>query len=174
MTPPTDRHPGVELRLATVDDADEIGAMHVRSWQVAYRGMIPDAHLDALDPVARAERWRSILAGSSDTVVAVRDGAIAAFASSGADRDDPTRGEVWAIYADPPAWGTGAGHAVMGRAVEHLAARGYGEAVLWVIDVNERARAFYAREGWAPDGGVRVETIGDAPIREVRLRRTLG
>jgi hypothetical protein len=51
---------------ASVADADEIGAMHVRSWQGAYRGLMPQEYLDQLDPASRADRWRQIL----------RDGAV--------------------------------------------------------------------------------------------------
>ena len=46
------------VRSATVADADEIAAIHVLSWQVAYRGLMPQEYLDGLDPAQRAERWR--------------------------------------------------------------------------------------------------------------------
>jgi hypothetical protein len=36
------------VRPATPDDADAIASVHVRSWQAAYRGIVPDAMLDAL------------------------------------------------------------------------------------------------------------------------------
>ena len=160
------------VRDAVVDDAEEISAVHVRSWQVAYRGIIPDDHLDGMREGDRAARWRTILPTSAATThVAVRDGRVVAFASCGPDRDDPRRGEVWAIYADPDAWGSGAGHAVMQRACDLLRSAGFRDAVLWVLEDNARARAFYTREGWVPDGGRKTEVIGGAEVVEVRLRR---
>ena len=40
--------PGDELAVATV---------HVRTWQVAYRGLLPDALLDGMRPEHRAARY---------------------------------------------------------------------------------------------------------------------
>jgi hypothetical protein len=36
------------LRRAEPADAMEVARVHVRSWQVAYRGLLPDAYLDGL------------------------------------------------------------------------------------------------------------------------------
>jgi GNAT superfamily N-acetyltransferase len=40
-------------------------------------------------------------------------------------------GEVFAIYADPDAWGMGTGRTLMGTAVAELARLGYADAILW-------------------------------------------
>jgi len=34
------------IRAATAGDAERIALVHVRSWQAAYRGMMPQEHLD--------------------------------------------------------------------------------------------------------------------------------
>jgi GNAT superfamily N-acetyltransferase len=82
-------------------------------------------------------------------------------------------GEVFAIYADPDAWGTGAGRALMGSAVAELARLGYADASLWVLDANERARRFYALAGWKEDGASKSDASRGFGITEVRYRRTL-
>jgi len=33
----------VEIRDARADDVGELGRVHVRAWQAAYRGVMPDA-----------------------------------------------------------------------------------------------------------------------------------
>ncbi|NNG20463.1 hypothetical protein HJ590_12990 [Naumannella sp. ID2617S] len=38
------------------------------------------------------------------------------------------------------------------RALETVAELGHDHALLWVLAENPRARAFYARQGWRPDG----------------------
>jgi hypothetical protein len=48
---------------------------------------------------------------------------------------------------------------------------GYAEATLWVFADNTAARAFYAKQGWLPDGGIRVEAAYRLP--EVRLRHAI-
>ena len=47
-----------QVRKATVEDASGIAFVHVRSWQVAYRGHMPDEFLDGLDPEKRTSMWR--------------------------------------------------------------------------------------------------------------------
>jgi len=37
------------LRRATGADAPAVAAVHIHAWQVAYRNIVPDAHLDGLD-----------------------------------------------------------------------------------------------------------------------------
>lgn len=170
------------IRPATADDADAIGQLHVRSWQSAYRGTIPQDYLDGLDPAARSRVWRRILAEDDPSrggtlVAAAEGGGITGFASFGPSRDDDTdpqvTGEVFAIYADPAAWGTGTGSVLMGGAVAALARLGYAEATLWVLDANERARRFYALAGWTEDGGTKTDGSRGFDITEVRYRRTL-
>jgi GNAT superfamily N-acetyltransferase len=56
-------------------------------------------------------------------------------------------------------------------AVAELRDRGFREATLWVIEANPRARRFYEREGWHPDGVERREEIGEVEVTEVRYRR---
>jgi hypothetical protein len=57
--------------------------------------------------------------------------------------------------------------------------------VLWVLEGNSRAEAFYRADGWAPDGTERDEDIGPGwraastagceipTIHEFRMRRRL-
>ena len=80
--------------------------------------------------------------------VAEDGGRIVAFVSVGPSRDDDAEGELYAIYALPEAWGTGAGAALMQAGLAAMRAAGYRDAVLYVLDDNPRARRFYEREGW--------------------------
>jgi GNAT superfamily N-acetyltransferase len=172
--------PDASVRPATLADADAIGLVHVRSWQSAYRGKIPQDHLDGLDPARRAEIWRRIVEETEPSrggvLVAVGDG-ITGFASFGPSRDSDTdpgvTGEVFAIYADPAAWDTGIGRALMATAVAGLVRLGYANAILWVLDTNDRARRFYALAGWERDGASKTDGSGGFDITEVRYRRTL-
>ncbi|HYZ56827.1 MAG TPA: GNAT family N-acetyltransferase [Streptosporangiaceae bacterium] len=143
--------PAPFVRPATLADADAIGLVHVRSWQSAYRGKIPQDYLDGLDPALRSQVWRRALeqgdpARGGVLVSVVEGGGITGFASFGPSRDGDTdprmTGEVFAIYAAPGAWGTGTGRALMGGAVAELARLGYADAILWVLDANDRARRF--------------------------------
>jgi ribosomal protein S18 acetylase RimI-like enzyme len=170
------------IRAATPADADGIALVHVRSWQSAYRGLVPHEHLDQLDAARRAQRWTRSLAGSDPsreaTLVTVTDEQVTGFASVGPARDadaDPARtGEVYSIYLLPQAWGQGLGRDLMAAALAGLADRGYQVVTLWVLKDNARARRFYEAAGFTADGSEQTVDIAGSPIAEVRCRRILG
>jgi ribosomal protein S18 acetylase RimI-like enzyme len=164
----------MRIRPASPDDALAIETIRVRGWRTAYRHVFPAADLDGLpiDP----ERWRSRLLVPPprwSTVVCEDEGRVVGFASTGPSRDEDALGEVYAIYVDPDAWSTGAGRALMAVAEEALAAE-YSAALLWVLEDNPRARGFYERAGWAPDGVRKAEERFGVRAPEVRYRKDFG
>ncbi len=165
------------VRDAQPDDAAAVAAVHVRSWQVGYRGLLPDEHLDALTPEDRASRYRF---GELDplapaTIVAFEAGAVCGFATTGPSFDDDQAGsgELLALYVDPHRWGLGIGRTLVEEARTRLARAGFERAVLWVLAGNERAQRFYRIDGWAPDGRRRRDTVWGAAADEVGYSRAL-
>ena len=155
----------------------------IRSWRVAYRGIVPDAVLDELDLVEEVGRWRERLGAAAAVWVRVAYIAeppvlprLVGFVTAGPARHagEDGLGEVWAIYVDPEAQGRGVGRALLDAGVRGLATRGFGEAILWVFEANAPARGFYERMGWAPDGAAKAFEIGGASPIELRYRRRLG
>lgn len=168
----------VTVRPATVEDAEGIATVHVRSWQVTYRGHLPDTLLDGLSVQRRKAGWEAAIgrAGWTTLVAQTPDGPIGGFALVGPNRDDDGagRGELMALYLDPDRWSHGWGRALHVAAVAALVAGGYSSATLWVLDVNDRARRFYERAGWVADGSVKDDDVGDGVItRDLRYVRDL-
>lgn len=155
----------MQLRRAQVGDEQAVAEVHVRSWQVGYRGLIADDYLDALRPEDRAGRYTF---GVDDplTIVAVTD-RIRGFATI-----FPSAGELAAFYVDPQAWGTGLGRALIIEAERRLAER-HAVAGLWVLAGNVRARRFYEAGGWRADGTERDDRVFDVPVVEARYRKML-
>jgi ribosomal protein S18 acetylase RimI-like enzyme len=168
----------VQIRRAAAADARDIAELHVRSWQWAYRGQLPDEFLDRLSVEGRTSMWERQLAREDARVwVAENDaGSIIGFAHTGASRDDdapPGTAELYAIYIDPAIVGTGVGRTLIVHALEDLRARGYRETTLWVLESNQRGRRFYGSGGWRPDGASKVETPSGVELEEVRYRLKL-
>lgn len=182
---------GVAVRRAVPADAAGIARVHVRAWHEAYTGRMPQRILDRLDE-ERLTRVRLELLQHEQrhdeqqgapapptaahapgvhhpgaTWVAVRGGAIVGWAAGGPSRDDPavTPLELYAIYVLAAHHGTGAGQALLDAAV------GDGPASLWMLEHNPRAQAFYARNGFHPDGALTDDARWGATISEVRLVR---
>ena len=137
-----------EIRAARTADAAQLALVHVRSWQSAYRGLVPQEYLDGLDPALRLVRWERILTQLdpvSGGVLVAEDGSrLQGFVGYGPSRDADTNpretGEITVLYLLPEVWGQGIGRQLMTAAVSGLTAAGYDQAVLWVLDSNARAR----------------------------------
>lgn len=159
------------IRPETNDDVEAVVAVHIRTWQRAYRGILPDEVLDNLDPVAWAQRRRERYGNRESTaLLAEADGKIAGFVHFGPDRDEPEYGEIYAIYVDPDQWGTGIGHALMSRALDELPQE---QVRLWVFEANGRALRFYARYGLHPDGTRAMYTPRGSDFAAPEIRLTL-
>lgn len=170
------------IRRAQLADAPAIATVHVRSWQAAYRGLLPQDYLNGLDPGPRTARWERQLAGldwpRAGVLVAQEADRVVGFTGFGPSRDadlDPRAvGEVATIYLLPAAWGRGRGRELMGAALATLGQAGYGEAALWVLDTNDRARRFYEAGGWRADGAAKEDpSPGGFTLSEVRYRLAL-
>ncbi|WP_345752670.1 GNAT family N-acetyltransferase [Microbacterium rhizophilus] len=158
------------IRRAVPEDADRLSEVHVRTWQIAYAGLIPQAVLDSLDIVARAARWRTTLENpkaAGRTWVALEGEDLIGFSSSGPARGDdpPWPLELWALYVHPRRHGSGAGAMLADAAIGEL------PAFLWVLDGNDRAIRFYEKIGFAFDGVTKDERTGGVTLHERRMVR---
>ena len=80
--------------------------------------------------------------------------------------------ELYALYVHPAWWSTGTGRALMDQVLAKVCVAGYACITLWVLEANARARRFYQRAGFAPDGARHVlDDLGG--VTEIRYRRML-
>jgi ribosomal protein S18 acetylase RimI-like enzyme len=139
---------------------------------------MPDAYLAALSVDERANRWKSNLArpGPAKVSVAEINGEITGFCSYGPTRDKepPDAAEIYSINIRPDSWGRGAGRALCAHALREAAAREHTVMTLWVLKENERARRFYERLGYQPDGAEKTDValIG-SPLNDLRYRKAI-
>ena len=187
------------IREASRADADACAAAHIEGWRVGYRNLLPADFLDAPQFASqRLDRWRAWTWADglhmAGLFVAEVHGRVVGFGLCGAERAQPAcdqidggdgataptgRGEVYAFYLHPDAWGSGAAAPLMAGCQQHLRTAGFAEAVLWVLRDNPRARAFYERAGWACTGresqfeGPRTADKLARPLPEIEYRTDL-
>jgi GNAT superfamily N-acetyltransferase len=166
----------VELRQPTVADAERLGRMHYASWRDAYTSFLP-AEFWGEDTEKRwINSWLTGLASpprtGPATLIALHDGEILGFATVGPARPNPTAGapvrelELWSIYVRASEYGSGLADRLLTAVLSEQE-----PAELWVFEANGRARRFYARHGFRPDGARHLfgpELGGQAEIRLVR------
>jgi ribosomal protein S18 acetylase RimI-like enzyme len=161
------------IRPASRQDCRGIAAVHVSSWQDAYRGIVPQSFLDRLTVEKREQQWVELLErGDSWVLVADASGDIVGFVSFGNSRDDnalPKVGELYAIYVAPSHWSTGVGRMLWEAALEQLRELAFTRVTVWVLSGNQKAIRFYQRIGFAlsSDSETTVE-IGGEKLPEVR------
>jgi len=157
------------VRSPRVEDADEVGRVHIQVWREAYAGTMPADFLEGLDPLKAAERWRlRFEMDDPDGVVVVatgRDGEIVGIASAGPTRDEdaPTDWELYSINVLADHYGSGVADQLIAAALAHR------PATLWVIRDNPRADAFYRRHGFSAEGASRIHEGSGLP--EIRMIR---
>lgn len=162
------------VRPALVADAEAIATINVLAWQTAYRGLLPDSYLDRLTIPDRVPDWGRRIAspGEGTRILVLEDpaAAIVSYCIAGPYRHSTIAtgpelpalaGEIFAVYAHPDHWDTGAGRTVFQLGVEHLRESGFVCAVLWMLEGNARAARFYERHGWQPDGARLTEPLGE-------------
>ena len=174
----------MDVRRATVADAEAITTLHIASWRAHYRGILPDEQIDGLD---HAERLAKRTEQLSDPAPGIEhwvvedegpDGAavVRGWGCIGPVRDDDLGAdhyELYALYVRPEDVGGGFGRRLNARLVERAAELGAGTLVLWVLTENALARRFYERAGYALDEGAgeRVHAANGATV--VRMWRAL-
>lgn len=166
----------IQVRRAMLADAAGIARAQVATWRTTYRGLIPDAYLDAMEEEPRAKMWEEIIArdrgdgASSFVMVAVTAGtepghrpvsgpssaatgeergrATVGFAAAGPERsgDPEFRGELGALYVLKEYQGRGLGRRLVTAAVRELLGRGHASMLVWVLAQNPYRR-FYESLG---------------------------
>jgi GNAT superfamily N-acetyltransferase len=148
-----------------------VAGIHQLGWTVAYRGLLPDAYLDTLSYEACLARWTSVLQDGSavDVLVAELEGRVVGFVSLGPTTDPgaTAAGEIWDLWVDEPARSHGVGGRLLEVALDELAVR-HRAALVWVLEANPRARAFYARSGAVRDGVSRTTAVTGGAMTDVR------
>ncbi len=147
----------INLRRATVADAEVIAAVRIESWLATYRGMIPDEYLDSMKLEESIIHWRTILealpaAGERICVfVAESEGQVIGFAS-GMLLPEPKlemEAELTAVYLRPAWQRSGIGRRMVQKVARTLQAQGSNSLLVWVIAENAIARNFYEELGGA-------------------------
>jgi ribosomal protein S18 acetylase RimI-like enzyme len=158
----------IEVRPARLADAPGIARVHVSAWQEAYSHLVPAEDLAKQSVDQRTLRWAEIIRdGVTDVFVATDETGIVGWASASAGRGDmpPRDRELEGIYLLAGSYGSGAGQALLDAAI------GDAAAFLWVAEDNPRAQAFYARNGFRPDGAEETHPLAGTPVKAVRLVR---
>ncbi len=142
----------VLIRPSRAEDALAVASVRIVSWQTAYRGIVPDAHLDAMSPQKNLDHWRKVASGEepdTELLIAEENDHVIGFAVYGPARPPALgySGELYATYWLPEAMGKGYGTQMMDRVAAGLRRLGHADMIVWVMEANARGRKFYEHFG---------------------------
>jgi GNAT superfamily N-acetyltransferase len=158
----------VSIRHAKTEDAASLSKVFDAAWREAYLGIIPGVTLEKMLS-RRSERWwrSTVSRGRPLVVLDIGQGAVG-YASYGRcrDRSLPANGEIDELYLLPEYQGIGFGRRLFNAVRNDLRHRELGRIVVWALEANGRACAFY--EGMGGHRVARVEErIGGTPLAKV-------
>ncbi len=153
-----------QIRLAAPDDAQRSADIHGRSWMFAYGDIVGKDLIESYNarwPFV----WAKMLENNTDTHYVILDGdMIVGFTSINPSRDADVSDEMFeltGLYLDPNHIGKRYGKQAMDFVKHEASTRGYTAISLWVLDQNDRAKRFYEKEGFIPDGSKKNSGLGD-------------
>ena len=151
------------LRPATADDIDAIAELFHRGWHDVHPGRVPEGLTERRTPDAFLDRVAARVAETDETTVAEVDGRVAGFVMV---HDD----EAEQVYVDREFRGSGVAGLLLAEAERQIAAAGHDVALLAVVRGNDRAQAFYTRQGWVDEGDFDypVSALGESFISPCR------
>ncbi|MGQ4511486.1 GNAT family N-acetyltransferase [Streptomyces sp. DW26H14] len=167
------------VRAMESADCPAVAAVRVRGWQFAYAGLMPQAYLDAMDIEAETARRREQFHGGAGRVVnlvAERAGAVVGWGCYGPSHDAGVPEgtvELHTLYLLPEHVSSGVGRTLMGALLDRARAAGHPAMTLWVVTGNARARRFYVRAGFSPDGAEELYEIQGVRVPALRYARAL-
>ena len=156
------------LRPATVDDIEAVTTVFHQGWHEVHPGRVPDGLTERRTVEAFRDRVTQRITETDETTVAEVDGVVAGFVMVSAD-------EAEQVYVDRRFRGTSVAALLLTEAEQQIAASGHDVAFLVVVRGNDRAQAFYTRQGWTDEGDYDypVQALGEdfiSPCRKFTKR----
>ncbi len=160
-----------KIRRALQGDETVIAQVHIKSWQEAYRGLIPQDYLDQLPSKTddRRKMWTNALSNPQRWVfVAEKAEGIVGFVVFGPPRDENRDGfiELGAIYLLESEKGKGIGFSLLSVGFNLMKEIGYKRAYCWVLENNPTIE-FYERTGAKFSGQTKEDEIGGKKFNEL-------
>lgn len=139
------------VRRARAKDSAVLTRIFADSWRSAYRGIIPNTHLECLIGRRGEAWWKKAIRTEQHLMVVEAGGKIAGYASCGISRGHAVyKGEIFELYLDPLYQGLGLGEYLFEACRSELDKRNLDGLVVWALEDNDSAAQFYWRRGGRP------------------------
>ncbi len=158
----------IDIRKAEPQDAAAIADVHYAAWKGAYAGIIPYRALNSMISRRGRNWWANAIRRAATVLVVEVGGEVAGYATLGRNRarELPQQGEIYELYLKPEYQGIGLGTRLFDAARQMLSAHGLKGMVVWALEENGGALAFYQGAG-GRDLAEGVEVFDSKALRKV-------
>lgn len=158
----------IDIRKAEPDDAGAIADVHMEAWRGAYSGIIPYRTLTAMINRRGPGWWANAIRRAATVLVVEIGGTIVGYATIGRNRarELKQQGEIYELYLRPEYQGIGLGTRLFAAARRTLVDHGLKGMVVWALEDNDNALAFYAGVG-GRDVAEGVEVFEQKALKKV-------
>ena len=137
----------LKIRSAEKKDAFAVATINVLGWKTAYRGLIPDSILDAMEVTEkRIKRTEETISTVEIYLVAENENGVVGFLVGGKtkNKDIPYPYEIYVFYVHPDCWRVGIGTALINAFKEKIKGAPF---CVYMLDGNTKALNFYQKMG---------------------------
>lgn len=165
----------INIRLAVPADALDMAEIHMRSWEVAYKDIIPMDYIREKN-ATRSALWQRIVTDKNTSKYVIRIGEkTVGFMDIAPSRDDDANDNIYelhGIYLHPDYYRQGIGTQAIQVAFDKAHSIGKTVMTLWVFAENSSSIRFYEKCGFAADGNAKMLDYGKS-IKCIRMSRSL-
>lgn len=162
----------IKIEAMTINDSKSVAEIHTKSWQFAYKGIVPQEFLDGIDTKKREENWtKGMIEDPSLIRLVAKDdnNNILGFVCGLHNREKNIQidSELWAIYVHPEKIKHGIGKLLFSSFIDKLRIKNFSTMNVWVLEKNNNARSFYEKMGGALSKYKKEIEIGGEKLMEV-------
>lgn len=165
----------LRIRRLEPEDAGTVSALFAQSWRFAYKGIVGDVYLSALQD----SHWTAFLTQNLDNglmgIALEADGIMigACLIRRSAVCCYPDDGDLLAIYLHPDFIGAGHGHMLYRTAEDAMREAGYLHCIVNVLPENARAVHFYEAHGFERTAHTEKAVLGGQELECMTMRKEL-
>ena len=165
----------ITVRLAVPADAPDMAEIHMRSWEAAYKDIVPEEYIREKN-AGRPAMWQKSLAEGrfSHRVIQLNGKTVGNMCVAPPQDDDLDEAyyELHGIYLHPDYYRQGIGTQAIKVAFDIARSLDKKAMTVWVFAENANSIRFYETCGFVPDGKTKILYCGK-PLTTIRMRRDL-
>ena len=165
----------ITIRLAKPSDAADMAEVHMRSWEAAYKDIIPEEYIKTKN-ATRPDLFKRIITDENKTQYVIQaDGKTVGIMCIAPPKDDDVDDnyyELHGIYLHPDYYRRGIGTQAMKFVCDETRKLNKKYINVWVFAVNTNSINFYKKCGFIADGKTQTMECGKT-MECIRMKKEL-